>query len=373
MLLARNDERATNRTRQTCARREKSGLSRTSNFRKQIFRVLFRDLQIIGRKALANLCYPVPELSDSEAKTPPIPRIASCWFERQQKDRNLQTHAQYQHTPPFQSGSCRVCPLMSASEGPRQLLSNCAFRNFSPSRLSALQAGITPTCTFLSLSHSLSTSHPSVFRGAVERGYMASLNASVIRVFTVFTAMFCALKRARVRQEAQSCTAPQRNRKDNSLELHHFEVRRCVQPEKTRDMAPFPSSPATTAAPAAAVSEALPPANVSHVEPAQRKGPKCASSRTPCTEKSRPTVTWPHDAASTSSPRSSARCGSLSVRRVEKDMKAYPCFSWRCKPCAAAECSHPQQAVLSSSVAAMFRVTVVGVASHRRVLMCLLL
>ena len=187
---------------------------------------------------------------------------------------------------------------MSASEWPRQLLSYCALRNFSPSRLSALQAGITPTCTFLSLS--LSTPHSSVFRGAVERGYMASLNASVIRVFTVFTAMFCALKRARVRQEAQSCTAPQRIRKDNSLELHHLEVRRCVQPEKTRDVAPFCLLSRHNSSACCSSLGGSPTSQCQSLRACTTKGPKCGSSRTPCTEKSCPTMTWPCDAASTS-------------------------------------------------------------------------
>ena len=147
--------------------------------------------------------------------------------------------------PPFQSGSCRVCalsyvrdrqdwraraPACVCQRRPRQLLSLLCLaelhwfcglvflftQDFAscPSRLSALQAGITPICTFLL---SLSTSHSSVFRGAVERGYMPSLNVSVIRVFTVFPAMFCALKRTGVRQETQSCTAPQKNEKTTPL------------------------------------------------------------------------------------------------------------------------------------------------------------
>ena len=160
----------------------------TSNFRKQIFRVLFRDLQITGSKAPANGCSPVPGLSDSEAKTPPIPRIASCWFERQQKYRNLQTHAQNQRTrlsrvAPVECVPSPTCaiertgeleesvsahPLVSAGEGPRQLLSPLCLaelhwfcglvilfpQDFAscPSRLSALQAVITPTCTFFSVS-----------------------------------------------------------------------------------------------------------------------------------------------------------------------------------------------------------------------------
>ena len=205
-----------------CAQRKKWSVENFhSKFRKQIFRILFRDLQIIGRHAPANGCSPVPELPDCEAKTPPIPRIASCWLERQQKDRNLQTHSQNQHTrlsrvAPVECVPSPTCaiemtgelevsvsahPLVSASEGPRQLLSYCASRNFTgfvawlfcSLKISLPAHLVSPLCKPASHQRtpiSLSTSHSSVFRGAVVRGYMTSLNASVIRVFTVFTAMF---------------------------------------------------------------------------------------------------------------------------------------------------------------------------------------
>ena len=93
---------------------KKSGLSRTSNFRKQIVRVLFRDLQIIGRKAPANGCYPVPELSDSEAKTPPIPRIASCCSSDNKKIETFR-HMRKIYTPAFPEWLLSsVCPLLRA-------------------------------------------------------------------------------------------------------------------------------------------------------------------------------------------------------------------------------------------------------------------
>ena len=85
----------------------------------------------------------------SENTTNPSHRI--MLFERQQKDRNLQTHAQNQHTrlcrvAPVECVPSPTCaiertgeleesvsahPLVSANEGPRQLLSYCASRNFT--------------------------------------------------------------------------------------------------------------------------------------------------------------------------------------------------------------------------------------------------
>ena len=166
------------------------------------------------------------------------------------------------------------CPRTHCCLPPKGLISCfCASRNstgfvawlYCSLRISLSALLVSPLCKPASKQRApffLSTSHSSVFRGAVKRGYMASLNASVIKVFTVCSAMFCALKRASVRQEAQSCTAPQRKQKTAPLSLPCREDVACSQKKKKNKLS------ATTAAPTAAVSEALPqPANASHFEP----------------------------------------------------------------------------------------------------------
>ena len=76
--------------------------------------------------------------------------------------------------------------------------------------------------------------------------------------------MFCALKRASVRQEAQSCTTPQKMKR---------QLPGAALPRSETLHAAFKNKlSATKAAPAAGVSEALfQPANVSHLELAQQK------------------------------------------------------------------------------------------------------